>query len=85
MQPPLRKLHRGTTTTTHKVLNNCNCCFAGFLLCNFSLVCKQCNYGVMFTCLPHGVCVSSKQDMIEILKDYGKQNLTIKSVARVLG
>ena len=31
------------------------------------------------------VCVYSKQDMIEILKDYGKQNVTIKSVARVLG
>ena len=30
------------------------------------------------------VC-DSKQDMIEILKDYGKQNVTIKSVARVLG
>jgi CCR4-NOT transcription complex subunit 1 len=28
---------------------------------------------------------ASKQDMIEILKDYGKQNVTIKSVARVLG
>ena len=31
------------------------------------------------------VSVCSKQDMIEILKDYGKQNVTIKSVARVLG
>ena len=31
------------------------------------------------------VCVCRKQDVVEILKDYGKQNITIKSVARVLG
>lgn len=52
--------------------------------------CSNFHMKYLFVCIVHlftsvCVCALSKQDMIEILKDYGKQNVTIKSVARVLG